>query len=145
MWETLGNGQSCPATQWAFQLGQQGQGGREEAFVHLGPEQARGKSEPWMCSLFRPTMGAPGSDMTQEPEDSSSIPSPPLTTGQRALSPKAHTSNKRGLTQPSCLSQGLLHQTYSHFGALHLLFPLPRMLFPQISIWLAPSGLLDLS
>lgn len=37
-----GNGQSCPVTQWAFQLGQQGQGGREGAFVHLGPEQARG-------------------------------------------------------------------------------------------------------
>lgn len=32
----LGNDQSCPATQWAFQLGQQGQGGREGAFVHLG-------------------------------------------------------------------------------------------------------------
>lgn len=38
-----GNGQSCPDAQWAFQLGQQGQGRREGAFVHPGPEQARGK------------------------------------------------------------------------------------------------------
>lgn len=102
-----GNGQSCSATQWAFQLGQQGQGGREEAFVPLGPEQARGKSELWVCPLPRPTMGAPGSDLPQEPEDSSSIPSLPLTTGQRAVAPKAPTSSK-GTSQPRLAAPSLL-------------------------------------
>lgn len=64
------------------------------------PEQARGKPEPWVCPLFRPTMGAPGSDMPQEPEDLCSIRRPPLTIGQRALSPKSShfSSSKRDVT-----------------------------------------------
>lgn len=80
--------------------------GRERrGLCSSGAKQARGKLEPWVCPLFRPTMGALGSDLPQEPEDSSSIPSPPLTTGQRALFPKTPTSSKRGLTALLLLSK----------------------------------------
>ena len=100
------------------------QGGREGAFVQLGLEQARGKPEPWVCPPFRPTMGAPGSDLTQELEDSSSIPSPPLTRGQRALSPRALISPlAKGVQQPSCFSPRLLYQSYSHRRAFALTVP----------------------
>lgn len=102
-----GNGQSCPATQWAFQLGQQGQGGREEAFVHLGPEQARGKSELWVCPLLRPTMGAPGSDPGARRLQLYSQP----TTYHRA---KGFISQSSHFQQKAPTSQGSLHQTRSH-------------------------------
>lgn len=71
------------------------------------PEQARGKSEPWVCPFFRSTMGAPGSDVPQDPEDSCSTPRPPLTIGQRALSPQSphFSSSKRDITALLLLSK----------------------------------------
>ena len=120
-----GNGQSCPVTQWAFQLGQQGQRGREGAFVHLGPEQAKGKPEPRVCPLFRPTMGAPGSDLPQEPEGSSSIPKPPLTGGQGTSCPRAPVSPpaKGAQHSPPPSLRDLLHQICSLFGAFAFAVP----------------------
>lgn len=107
VWETLGQWPELPSHTMGISARPAGPGRERRGLCSSGaragqsrPEQARGKPEPWVCPLFRPTMGAPGSDMPQEPEDLCSIRRPPLTIGQRALSPKSShfSSSKRDVT-----------------------------------------------
>ena len=69
VWETLRQWPELPSHTMGISARPAGPGRERRGLCSSGPEQAKGKPELWVCPLLRPTMGAPGSDLPQEPED----------------------------------------------------------------------------
>lgn len=144
VWETLGQWPELPSHTMGISARPAGPGRKRRGLCSSGARAGQSRPEGNLSLGCVPSSGQPSGpqEVTCTRSQKTQALFPPTTYywAKSSISPHFHfSSTERDITAPL-----LSKACYTTAGPLHLLIPLPRMLFPKIFTWVAPCHL-DLS